>query len=170
MESEPKPKSIPYSVEAEEAVIGAVLIDPDAYHSVAQVIQPGDFYIHRHRFIWEAITRLQERQIPLDFLTITDELDQAGKLNEIGGTAYLTGLINQVPTSLHAGAYAQIIKDMATRRHILEAASRIAKLAHSKGTDMEEVIQETERTISSIRQGRPSLGIKSLSEILEYRG
>ena len=105
-----QPKLAPHSREAEEALIGAILINPDSYFEVAQVLQAEDFYIHHHRFIWEAITRLLERRMPVDFLTLTEELDQAGKLSEIGGPAYLCGLINLVPTSLHSGAYAQIVK------------------------------------------------------------
>src|SRR5512139_1408568 len=84
---------IPHNREAEEAVVGAVLINPEVYYDLAQFLQPDDFYIHRHRWIWEAFTRLHEQHIPLDFLTITEELDHAGQLGEIGGPAYLTALI-----------------------------------------------------------------------------
>ena len=107
---------IPHSREAEEAVIGAVLINPDAYYEVAQFLQAEDFYIHRHRFIWEAISRLHENRTLVDFLTLTEELGRIGQLTETGGPAYLTGLINEVPTSLNAVAYARIIEAKAQLR------------------------------------------------------
>ncbi len=120
---------VPQSREAEEAVIGAVLINPEAYYDVAQFLQADDFYIHRHRWIWEAFTRLHERRVPVDFLTVSEELDQLGQLAEVGGPAYLTALINNVPTSLHAEAYGRIVEETAIRRRMLSAANEIAKLA-----------------------------------------
>src|SRR3989304_5128012 len=116
------PNLVPHSREAEEAVIGAVLINPEAYNEVAAFLQLEDFYIHRHRFIWEAITYLHQRRSPVDFLTVTEELDRAGKLAEVGGPAYIITLINATPTSLHAEAYGHIIEQAAIRRRMLDAA------------------------------------------------
>src|SRR5512143_3206554 len=108
--STPSSQVVPQSREAEEALLGAVLINPEAYYDVAQFLRADDFYIHRHRWIWEAFVRLHERRIPLDLLTVTDELDQQGQLAEVGGPAYLTALINNVPTSMHAEAYGRIVE------------------------------------------------------------
>ena len=99
-------QGLPHSREAEEAVLGAVLINPEAYYEVAQIIAPDDFYIVRNRWIWESFTRLHEKRTPIDFLTVSEELEKASQMNEIGGSAYLMSLINQTPTSLHAEAYA----------------------------------------------------------------
>ena len=156
----------PQSAEAEEAVIGAMLIDPGAYYEVSQVIQASDFYIHRHRFIWEAITHLHERGVPIDFLTLTEALERAGWLNEVGGTAYLTGLITKVPTSLHALAYAQIIKDLSVRRHVIDAASQVAKLAMQDGKDLDALLHELERAFISINNQSSILRIRSFSDVL----
>ena len=90
----PATPSVPHSREAEEAVVGAVLINPEAYYDVAQFLQADDFYIHRHKWIWEAFTRLHEQRTPIDMLTVSDELDRVGQLAELGGPAYLTTLIN----------------------------------------------------------------------------
>ncbi|MCL4530600.1 MAG: replicative DNA helicase, partial [Chloroflexi bacterium] len=92
----PAAPTIPHSREAEEAVVGAVLINPEVYYDVAQFLQADDFYIHRHKWIWEAFTGLHEQRIPIDLLTLTEELDRKGQLAEIGGPAYLTSLVNQV--------------------------------------------------------------------------
>jgi replicative DNA helicase len=166
MPDNPQPKLVPYSREAEEAILGAILINPDAYYDVAETLQASDFYIHRHRFIWEAITRLQERHTPVDFLTLTEELDQEGLLSEIGGSGYLSGLINQVPTSLHAQAYAQIIEQAAVRRRMLEAANQVAKLAFDEGTALEKVIDESEKAIFSINNPLLRRKFQPLSEVL----
>lgn len=91
--------SIPHSREAEEAVVGAVLINPEVYYDVAQFLSAEDFYIHRHRWIWEAYTSLHEQRMPIDLLTVSEELDRLGQLQEIGGPAYLTSMVNQVPSS-----------------------------------------------------------------------
>src|ERR1700690_4152638 len=104
----PAAPSIPHNREAEEAVVGAVLINPEAYYDVAQFLQADDFYIHRHRWIWEAFTSLHEQRIPIDLLTLTEELDRKGQLAEIGGRFYLTALANQVPSSLNAESYGHI--------------------------------------------------------------
>ena len=167
MPDNPQPKTMPHSFEAEKAVIGAILINPDSYYNVAQFLQAEDFYIHRTRFIWEAITRLQHHHTPVDFLTLTEELDRAGQLTEVGGPAYLTELINQVPSSLHAEAYAQIIEQAAVRRRMLEAAGRMAKLAFEEGTTLENIVNEAEKTIFSIRSRLPKRNIQSLSQVLE---
>ena len=74
-----------------------MLINPEVYYDVAQFLQADDFYIHRHKWIWEAFTRLHEQRTPVDMLTLSDELDRVGQLAELGGPAYLTALINQVP-------------------------------------------------------------------------
>ena len=90
--SVPTASTIPHNREAEEAVVGAVLINPEAYYDLAQFLRADDFYIVRHRWIWEAFTRLHEKRIPVDMLTVSEELESAGQLAEIGGPAYLKGL------------------------------------------------------------------------------
>src|SRR3990172_7536370 len=99
------PQVMPHSREAEEAVLGSILINPEAYYDVAPILQPEDFFINRHRWIWEAFTRLHEQRRPIDFLTVTEDLERVGQLADIGGPAYLTSLINSVPTSLNAESY-----------------------------------------------------------------
>ena len=82
LESTSAPQIIPHSREAEEAVIGSVLINPEAYYDVASFLRSDDFYIHRHRWIWETFSRLHERRVPIDFLTVSQELDQQGQIGQ----------------------------------------------------------------------------------------
>lgn len=165
----PGPQIVPHSREAEEAVIGAVLINPEAYYDVAQFLREEDFYIHRHRWIWQVFTRLHEQRTPIDFLTVSEELDQLGQLSEIGGPAYLTALINNVPTSLHAEAYGHIVEETAVRRRMLEAANTIAKLAYQEETGVEEVMNEAEKAIFGVSERRLTRDLQPIQEVLsEY--
>jgi replicative DNA helicase len=156
----------PQSREAEEAVIGAVLINPEAYYDVAHFLRGEDFFIHRHRWIWEVFTRLHERQIPIDFLTVSEELDQLGQLAEIGGPAYLTALINNVPTSLHAAAYGRIVEETAIRRRMLAAANDIAKLAYQQESSVEMVMDEAEKAVFGVSERRTTRDLQSIQQVL----
>ena len=160
------PQIVPHSREAEEAVIGAVLINPEAYYDVAQFLQSDDFYIHRHRWIWEVFNRLHERRTPIDFLTVSEELDQLGRLAEAGGPAYLTALINNVPTSLHAEAYGRLVEETAIRRRMLTAANDIAKLAYQEETAIDAVMDEAEKAIFGVSERRMTRDLQSIQQVL----
>jgi replicative DNA helicase len=139
----------PHSRQAEEAVIGAVLINPDIYVELSEFLQAEDFYIHRLRFIWQAFTRLHERRIPIDFLTVSETLSQSGQLEEVGGDAALTGLLNATPTTLHAEAYGQMVRQAAIRRQMLSAANTIATLAYDQERELPEA---TEQAVAALER------------------
>jgi replicative DNA helicase len=163
------PQVVPHSREAEEAVIGAVLINPEAYYDVAQFLLADDFYIHRHKWIWEAFTHLHEQRKPIDFLTVAEELDQRGRLAELGGPSYLTALINNVPTSLHAEAYGHLVEETAVRRRLLESANTIAKLAYKEEARLDEVMNEAEKAIFGVSERRLTRDLQSIERVLsEY--
>lgn len=130
---EPAAPSIPHSREAEEAVIGSVLIDPDCYFALAGLLKGDDFYIHRNRFVWESFGRLQKKHTPIDLLTVCEDLERDGKLDEIGGSAYLTSLVGIVPSSINAEAYAGVVVEHSVRRRMIAAANGIASLAYKGG-------------------------------------
>jgi replicative DNA helicase len=162
----PGPQIVPHSREAEEAVLGAILINPEAYFDVAQFLQPEDFYIHRHRWIWEAFTRLHEKRLPIDFLTVSDQLDQLDQLADVGGPAYLTALISNVPTSLHAEAYGHRVEETAIRRRMLEAANMIAKLAYREESGIEDVMNEAEKAIFGVSERRLTRDLQPIYKVL----
>jgi replicative DNA helicase len=157
---------LPHSREAEEAVIGAVLINPEVYYDLAQFLQPEDFYIHRLRFIWEAYVRLQERRVPLDSLTVSEELEDMGRLDEIGGPAYLTALLNQVPTTLHAEAYGKIVEATSVRRRLLTAANAIATLAYDENEAIATVMGEAEKAIFNVGERQMRHDVRPIREVL----
>ena len=157
---------MPHSREAEEAVIGSVLINPEAYYDVAQFLGGEDFHIHRLRWIWDAFTHLHEQRIPIDMLTVTEELDKQGHLAEVGGPAYLTQLLNNTPTSLHAEAYGKLVQQSSIRRRLLEAANKIAKTAYQEDLSVETAIDEAEKAVFSASEHRLSTDLQPIKTVL----
>ena len=155
-----------YSRPSEEALVGAVLINPSAYYTVSNLLRPDDFFIHRLRFVWEAISDLVENQSPVDFLTVTEALDRQGCLAEIGGPAYLTSLINATPSSLNAEAYARLIADHSGRRRLLEAANQIARLSYQTDLAFDTALEEAEKVIFTISQQRSGSNLRPLAEAI----
>jgi replicative DNA helicase len=162
-------RSALYTLEAEEAVLGCVLINPDAYFEVAPFLRAEDFYLHKHRWIWEVFIHLHDQRIPVDFITVSQELDSRRLLEEAGGGAYLTHLLNTVPTSLHAEAYGRLIQRDALRRRLLEAATSVAKLAYAEERDINEVVNEAEAAVFAVSEQRLAKDIVPIREaISEY--
>ena len=157
---------VPHNREAEEALLGSVLINPEAYYDVAPFLQADDFYTHRHQWIWQVFVRLHERRSPIDFLTVTEDLGRMGQLAEIGGAAYLTYLVTNVPTSLHAEAYGRIIEDNSIRRRMLTAANDIAKLAYKEGASVDEVMDDAEKAIFSVSERRLTRDLQPIQQVL----
>jgi replicative DNA helicase len=156
----------PHNRQAEEAVLGAVLINPESYFDVASFLQPDDFYIVRNRWIWEAFTHLHERRSPIDFLTVCSELEQQNQLAEVGGAAYLMSLINQTPTSLHAEAYGKIIEDNSIRRRMLISANEVARLALDQQSSVDTVMDEAEKSIFGISERRVRTDLQPIQSVL----
>ncbi len=144
----------PHNIEAEEAVIGSVLIDPESFFDVAQFLQADDFYIVKHRWIWEVFVTLHDTRTPLDLLTVQEELERREQLGETGGPAYLTRLVTLTPTAFNAAAYGRLVEEAATRRRLIHAASEIAKLAYDLGSDVNTVVGEAEKALFGVSESR----------------
>ncbi len=149
-----EPQMVPCSVEAEEALIGAVLINPSSYND-AIIKKPEYFYIHRNMWIWQAFGRLIDSGQPIDFLLVTEELDKMGKLEEMGGSSYVMKLVNNVPSSLHADSYALRVADTWERREGLALANRLARDAYNEDKDFGEakLSHATELAETSVKDG-----------------
>jgi replicative DNA helicase len=165
-QSAPTSPGVPHSREAEEAVVGAVLINPEAYYDLAQFLTGDDFYIHRNRWIWESFVRLHERRAPVDLLTLSEDLEKNNQLAEIGGSAYLTSLINQVPTSLNAEAYGRIVEEHAIRRKMINAANQIASMAYKSGDNIEHVMGEAEKAVFGVSDRRSRHDLQPIRSVL----
>jgi len=162
----PTAPGIPHNRESEEAVVGAVLVNPEVYYDIAQFLQADDFYIHRHRWIWEAYTSLHEQRIPIDLLTLSEELERKGQLAEIGGRAFLTALVNQVPTSLNASAYAHIVEGHAIRRRMIAAANSIASVAYNEDMKIDSVMDEAEKAVFNVSERRLRHDVLPIRDVL----
>lgn len=135
---------VPYSQESEEAVLGALLINPTAYYDVVQIISAADFFILRCRYVFEALQAVIERKESLDYLTVVEQLKAQGKLTEIGGAAYITQLTNAAPDSTNAVIYAHMVQRSATRRQLLTYGADVQKLALDESREVSEIINDVE--------------------------
>ena len=142
----------PHSIEAEESVLGALLIDKDAIIAIAEFLKPDDFYDERHKDIFEAAVTLYDERIPLDVLTISERLKKNKSLKEVGGVAYLASLANKVPTAAHVEHYGKIVKDAATKRALMKAAATLVDLSMDEGIGSEELLDRAESEVFSITQ------------------
>ncbi|HUV72086.1 MAG TPA: replicative DNA helicase [Clostridia bacterium] len=142
----------PHSQEAEASVLGAVLIDKDAIIAVAEFLRPEHFYEEVHGLIFKAVLDLYEERSPIDIVTLTDRLKKNGDLTKVGGSAYLSELVNQVPTAANVEKYGQIVRNLCTKRLLIRAAAKIAENSFDEGTEAGEALDRAETEIFSLSQ------------------
>jgi len=141
----------PYDIEAEEAVIGSLLIDPEAILKVAIFLKPEDFFEETNQLVYQACFSLYQRNDVINQITVAHELMRQNKLEQIGGAAYLSHLISIVPTSLHVEHYAQIVSNMAVMRRLIAAAGQIAAIGYEAGPDIEASLNKAEELLFQLR-------------------
>jgi len=142
----------PQNIEAEQSVLGSLLLDKEALIKVADFLKSDDFYRDDHKVIYEAILKLYEKRKPIDVLTLTDILEKEKKLKSVGGASYLTTLVNSVPTAANVVTYAQIIQQKATLRRLISAATNIAEMGFDENTEMETLLDKAESTLFNVSQ------------------
>ncbi|MBI3443240.1 replicative DNA helicase [Candidatus Woesebacteria bacterium] len=142
----------PHSTDAEVSVLGALLLDRDAIVSVAEFLQSSHFYDQRHQEVYECILELYEERIPIDVLTVSERLKKRKSLKKVGGVTYLAELVNRVPTSAHVEHYGTIVKDQATKRSLMAAASKLLDLAFDEGLAADELLDKAEGEIFALTQ------------------
>jgi replicative DNA helicase len=142
----------PHSIEAEESVLGALLLDKDAVSDVAEFLRPQHFYKQGHSQIFSAMLDLYQEREPIDLVTVADELKKSKQLKNIGGSAYLSSLANKVPTAAHAEHYARIIKDQFTKRELISASTKLAEMAFDDSGEVDKLLDDAERTIFALSQ------------------
>lgn len=155
----------PYSQEAEEALLGSILVNPEEFIPIALYLKPEDYYILRHAYIWEAYERISKRGEPIDYVTVQDELRALNRLDDIGGAAYLIHLINSTPSSVYADTYARLVQRAAIRRRLLIAADEIKALAMDEQLNIEKVTADAESRIVRVTHtdiGKPEEELSSI--------
>ena len=139
-------KEAPHSLEAEQAVLGGLMLNNDAWFGVVETLSTEDFYRPQHQLIFEAMGRLAASTHPFDPITLSEELEVLGKLDKAGGVAYLGELAENTPGASNVNAYASIVQERATLRRLIGAAQQIADAAYQpEGRDSETLLNEAER-------------------------
>jgi replicative DNA helicase len=145
----------PHSVEAEEAVLGSVIIHPAALIDVQPYLKAGDFFIVRHQWVYEALLAIKERGESIDYVSVLAELRKdAGRFQELGGAAFVTSLINNTPASIFTATYGRIVERAAIRRRLLAAASSMAQLAHDEDQDIDAVLDTASAELAAVTGSR----------------
>lgn len=157
----------PQAIEAEQSLLGCVLLDGDTIIRIADIIEPGDFYKKEHRVIFTAMLNLYTKRDAIDILSVATSLKDGGVLDEIGGNTYLTSLVNRVPTPTHAMQYAKIVKKKKTLRELIDASHAIAELGWSEEEDTEKLLDQAEQRIFGISQRSLQQDFASVSGSLE---
>lgn len=140
----------PQNIEAEISVLGSLMLDTDAIFRVADVLSAHDFYKPLHKEIYDAALDLYQRREPIDVLSVTNRLKEKGRLEDIGGSAYLASLVNSVPTASHVEHYASIVRRKRLLRNLIEASGKIAHMGYREEDNVEQLLDEAEQTIFSI--------------------
>lgn len=150
-------KTPPHSIEAEQSVLGSMLIAPDSWDKVAEIVIKEDFYNHSHQIIFASIIRLLEKSEPVDLVTVSENLEETQELEDAGGFAYLAELAKNTPSAANVVAYANIIKERAIRRELIGAANDIAETSFfPEGLDSTEILDQAENKVFQIAEKRTS--------------
>ncbi|MFC4766558.1 replicative DNA helicase [Effusibacillus consociatus] len=156
----------PQNIEAEQAVLGAVLIEPDALTTVTEILKTEDFYRTSHQKIYEGMIEVADRGEPVDIVTLTAHLQNLGQIEEIGGVSYLATLANTVPTAANVDYYATIVKEKAVVRRLIKVATSIATSGYEGTDDVVGLIDEAERRISELSNEKINRGFTPIKDIL----
>ena len=156
----------PQVPELEESVLGALMIEQNAYAVVADLLRPSSFYKDQHRYIYEAIQSLASQEKPIDILTVAESLKRLGKLEAVGGVTFLSDLTRKVASTAHLYFHAQIIAQKATARDLIAMAAHIEGQAYDETQDVEDLMQEAESTIFQISQQNQKRDVTQIDPVI----
>lgn len=157
----------PHSVESEQSILGSIILDKDAIITVAETIQPTDFYKEAHKIIYECMLKLNSNNEPIDLITLIEELRKEGHLDSIGGISYLTSLSTIVPTTSNVKYYANIVKEKSVMRQLIKASNEIINLGYDASTDVQEILDKAEKNIFDISQEKSGDDIQPINTVLQ---
>jgi replicative DNA helicase len=157
----------PQNLEAEQSVIGSILLDPESIHTVLPLIRTDDFYQAAHQEIYYAMVQLAEQSRPIDLLTVTDQLTKNGKLELVGGAGYLSSLADNVHTSVNVQNYAGIVREKSTLREVISKSTKIIQEAFDEGDQVDEFLDRIEHVIFEISEKRSGNSLIPLSEVVK---
>jgi len=156
----------PHNIEAEQAVLGCMLLDSDVIPTVTELIRSSDFYREDHREICEAIIDIVEKAGPVDIITVAEQLQQRGTLEKVGGIDYLASITSAVPTTANARHYAKIVEEKSLLRKLIKASQEIAGMSYEGAEEAEFVLDKAEKTIFDIIERRSTQGFTHIKDVL----
>ncbi len=160
-------RTLPHNLEAERSVLGAILVHNDAFNEAVQIALPEDFYRDAHRRIFEKMIALNERSHAIDLVTLKEELARAGELEEVGGPAYISSLVDGVPRATNVEHYARIVKEKSTLRRLIYTATKIASEAYDADQDADLILDDAEASIFAIADNRLKAGFVSMHDLVK---
>ena len=159
-------RTLPHNLEAEKSVLGAILIQNEAFNHAAELIDSKDFFRNAHTRIFEKMVLLSERGDAIDFITLKEELSRGGELDEVGGPAYVASLVDGVPRATNVEYYAKIVKEKATLRNLIYAANKILTNAYEADQEPELILDEAESSIFAVADDRLKAGFVSMRDLV----
>jgi replicative DNA helicase len=160
-------RTLPHNLEAEKCVLGAILINNQAFNQAAEVVDAADFFRDAHRRIFEKMVGLTDRSEPVDLVTLTNELGRSNELEGVGGPAYISALSDGVPRSANVEYYAKIVKEKATLRRLIQSATDVLGRAYDAEEDADDLLDDAERSIFQIADDRMRSGFVRLGELVD---
>lgn len=157
----------PHNIEAEQSVLGSLLIDRDAIIRVASYLKAEDFYVSANATVYRAIQDLYNRREPTDFVTLSDELERRGTLEDIGGVGYLSSLLSAVPTAVHVEYYGRIVERTATLRRLIDAGTSIVGIGYQDNVDTEDALDSAEQVLFQVSQHRTTKDFQSIHDVID---
>lgn len=156
----------PQNVDAEQALLGSLLLDGEAIYHVIEHVRTSDFYKDAHRIIYDCFLTLNERNEPVDLVTLVEELRRRGDLDKVGGLSYVASLANTVPTAMNAAYYAKIVEEKALLRSLISVSTKIAQHGYEQDLEAAEIIDEAEKMIFSVTQRKAREGFVSMRDVV----
>lgn len=159
-------REIPHNIEAEQSVIGAMLLSKSAIVEVIESLAPESFYLDKHGKLFTAIKKLYDNGIPVDFTTLTNELKDQGLLSAVGGVEYITEIMEQTPIASNVSYYINIVEEKSVLRRLIDSATDIASLGYSNEYNLEETLDKAESKILEVVKDRKATDFKHMPEVL----
>lgn len=156
----------PHNIEAEQAVLGAIFLEPEAFSTAAERIGPSDFFRAGHQVIFEAMLELFEKGEPIDLVTVTTLLSDSNKLEIAGGVPYLTDLASSVPTAANIDYYSKIVEEKALLRRLIQTATEIVTESYNREDEVEELLDQAERNILAVSSRKNATSFKPIKDVL----
>ncbi len=159
-------RTMPYSLEAEQSVLGSVLLDRDCIAAVSELIVEDDFYFDQNRIVYAAMQELFNTGRPVDLVTVSDMLATMGRLDVVGGVGYLSGIASSVPTTANVRQYAQIILEKSILRRLIDAGTKITEMGYAAQDDTGYILEQSEKLVYDVLAGKNAHSVVPIRELL----